>query len=266
MTYRELLNTDDWKLKRQEILIRDNHTCKRCGISKENKFSGMMYTCKKNILDEFNIKFLKNEHLETKLVELEGINRNINILCKTEIYNSEIITNRQYVIMVNFADKNVIKYPFNGSTINNLKENIFLKNRTNEIFNNIFNTIINKQSKNKNLVVDLEAIWLIEYGIEHMASKNCHNLHIHHKCYRKDIEIWNQNDEEYDTLCSICHQIVHQNQLIPFYDKYGNIIQYLKNCKKCNGTGYLPQFKNIFNGTCFDCNGFGLDYNFENIL
>lgn len=259
MTYRELLNTENWKRKRREILIRDNHSCKRCGISKNNKFSGKLFMLEKNLSNQFNFTIFKDEHIETNLIRLEGINKNLNILCKTDVFKSEIVTNRQYVIVVNFADKNIIKYPFNGSTINNLKENIFLNNRTNEIFNNLFN----KDSNNKNIEIDLEAIWLIEYGIEHLAIKDYNNLQIHHKCYRKDTEIWNQNDDEYSTLCSVCHQIVHQNQLIPFYDKYGNIIQHMKSCQKCNGTGYLPQYNNIFNGTCFDCNGFGLAYDFE---
>lgn len=244
MTYHELLNTENWKLKRQEILDRDNYTCKRCGISRENNFSGKLFTFEKNLTNQFKCVFLKDENLETNLVRLEGINLKLNILCKTDIYKSEIVANRQYVIAVNFADKRIIKYPFNGSTITNLKENIFLNNGTNEIFNKVFN----RKFSDPNIEVDLEAMWLIEYGVEHLAIKKYNNMHVHHKCYRKDIEIWNQDNEEYITLCSICHQIVHQNQQIPFYDEYGNIIQYMKNCHKCKGTGYLPQYNNVYNG------------------
>ncbi len=29
------------------------------------------------------------------------------------------------------------------------------------------------------------------------------------------------------------------------------------NCKKCNSTGYLPDFKRIERGMCFDCYGWG---------
>ncbi|GEM_PF-2342355 len=30
-----------------------------------------------------------------------------------------------------------------------------------------------------------------------------------------------------------------------------------KSCKKCNGTGYIPEYKHIQNGICFSCWGTG---------
>lgn len=30
-----------------------------------------------------------------------------------------------------------------------------------------------------------------------------------------------------------------------------------RTCVRCNGTGYLPQFKHVENGICFKCRGSG---------
>lgn len=261
MSYAELLNTDDWKQKRNEILVRDNHSCKRCGISENNRLDGILINLGNNLRDKFNFTFFRDERIEANLVRLEDINNNRNFICKSDVYKCEIVENRKYVIAVNFAVKNVIKYPFNGSTIENTKKNIFIENR---IFD-ITNDDIKKTSQNKNIEVDLEGIWLIEYGIEHLVLKNYKSLQVHHKCYRQGTEIWNQNDDEYITLCNVCHQIVHQNQQIPFYDNYGNIMQNMNRCQKCNGTGHLPHYYYFLNGVCFECNGFGYSNDFGHI-
>jgi hypothetical protein len=253
MTYSELLKTENWKLKREEILLRDNNTCRRCGISKENKFDGRIYLPNKNLETQFTVEFLHNKFLNTNVVHLKSKANSIDIYCKSEIYKSEIVENRQYCIIINFAPIDFIKYPFNGATINNLNDNFFLKSET----NNFFNETLNKNHAHLNIEVDIEAIWLIEYGIEHLVSKSNFNLQVHHRCYREEIEIWEQQNNEYITLCNICHQIVHQNQIIPFYDINGNILQNLLTCKKCNGTGYLPQFNHYEGGTCFSCKGKG---------
>lgn len=35
-------------------------------------------------------------------------------------------------------------------------------------------------------------------------------------------------------------------------------------CSDCNGSGYLPQYKHIQDGLCFNCGGFGLDEEISN--
>ena len=124
--------------------------------------------------------------------------------------------------------------------------------------------MITDEDEVKNLEVDNEAFWLIEYGIENLSCKNGNKLEVHHKCYRKNQAIWDQDDSEYITLCNICHEIVHNNQLIPFYNENGGIIQFMTPCLKCNSTGYLKQYSHISNGICFSCNGLGSLIDIEN--
>jgi len=49
---------------------------------------------------------------------------------------------------------------------------------------------------------------------------------------------------------------------LQFYDIDENSFQKISNikdCKKCNNTGYLPEYKHIYNGRCFSCNANGLE-------
>lgn len=44
------------------------------------------------------------------------------------------------------------------------------------------------------------------------TCRNCGNtentLHVHHKFYRKGVEIWDYEDEVYETLCHECHSTI----------------------------------------------------------
>jgi hypothetical protein len=98
-----------------------------------------------------------------------------------------------------------------------------------------------------------------------LSNNNCYPLykkekwlHVHHKCYRAGVDIWDQSDDEYITLCNVCHRIVHDRQLIPYYDQSGRIYQFLEQCDRCGGTGYFKHYKHVQNGTCFKCNGMRL--------
>lgn len=261
MNYSDLLKTDHWKNKRQEILKRDNHECQRCGISRFNNFHGKIFKLGKNIEKNYKITFFNEDNLNTKLVSLIDCN-GLEFICKTDIFKSTINSFQEYVITINYAKKDIIKYPFSGSTIENKKSNIFLKNATNEFLADLYTY----DDHINNLEVDLEAFWLIEYGIENLSCRNGFNLEVHHKCYRKNKAIWDQDDKEYITLCRICHEIVHNNELIPFYNENGVVIQFMSPCLKCNSTGYINEYNHIANGICFCCHGLGSLVDIKNYL
>src|SRR5690554_3296351 len=205
MTYQELLQTDNWRQKRQEILLRDDHKCQRCGVSKNNTDldSKLLFMGKGgDLIDKsFDFCFFENPNSNVSLVSIKYANK-VEMICKTDIYKSTINKNHTYVIVENFVEKDFIKYPFNGTTEPQIKDNIFLKNDTNE---SLITYIRDKVIKDERIDVDLEGFFLIEYGIEHYVSKNKFSLHVHHKCYRKDVDIWAQDNDDYITLCNICH-------------------------------------------------------------
>ncbi|AOZ98829.1 MULTISPECIES: HNH endonuclease [Flavobacterium] len=250
MSYNELLNDQRWRTKRNQILVRDKHTCQRCGISPSSNFNATSFKLGTNFQTNFGIEYI-NEDSNTKIIRLVK-NTGQEIICKTSLAEYQINLTTEYTILVNFAIKNFIKYPYNGATVNNLKDNIFISPGTNS-------ALIKALEKHKStLAIDLEGIWFVEKKNEEEFSKNSQALHVHHKCYRKNYEIWNQDDDDYVSLCNVCHQIVHINQLIPYYDEVGRIYQYMKPCPRCNGKRILECYKHVQNGICFQCKGEGV--------
>lgn len=142
--------------------------------------------------------------------------------------------------------------PFQGNILNNTVKNIFLANETN-------NYLVNKLEKklDKNISVDREAIWICQFADRENYFKFRRPLVVHHKCYRANEDIWAQRDEEYVSLCNICHAIFHESCDIPFYDSNGVDYHILINCSRCNGQGYIARFAHIDVEICYKCNGAG---------
>lgn len=69
MNYSELLNTDEWKNKRREILERDSNTCQRCGINSDNFISSSKIIFSENL--NFEILRLKKEILPYDIIILK---------------------------------------------------------------------------------------------------------------------------------------------------------------------------------------------------
>ena len=81
-------------------------------------------------------------------------------------------------------------------------------------------------------------------------------LHVHHKYYIKNKLPWDYPAEALISLCKNCHQEIHDKEKIPVY--VNDLMQTeldFKKCRKCNGSGYLPQYHYYMEGVCFQCNG-----------
>lgn len=257
-TYKEKLESQEWKDKRKEILIRDNYTCQRCGLKEDELKEKTIYA---NIesTDEFPLReriiINSNDHFTTNIATIKRRDQKA-ISCKTALekdFDKEI----EYFVSFNLAVKSHIKYPFNGSRINNLNQNLFLSSNVNQDLFNELRIKLNEKIDFDNYDFDLEGVYLHKkWGAEH-HSKYC--LQVHHKCYRQDVEMWDQPNEEYVSLCNICHKIVHENQMIPYYDKYGTIIQNTIPCSRCGGACFFPEYSHVNGGRCFKCNGRGYE-------
>ena len=82
-------------------------------------------------------------------------------------------------------------------------------------------------------------------------------LEVHHKYY-----IWNYLPWEYErialtTLCDKCHEIEHYKQKEIYLDQTLKTMKQLIYCHKCNGHGYIPEYKHVQSGICFNCGGLG---------
>ncbi len=254
MDYSQMLKTEEWKKKRNQIINRDNNKCQRCGFNPAENFpSGTVGTFSREIIIEKTTQVLNGE---VKIVRFFDIDYNEWIYCKALKDLPNTFGPNQVLLVSNYIEKKFSNKKFNGSSINNLGKIFFTNNQINARLIKEIKKLIGDQIDFDNFDFDREAFYLSTEGKEREFLKSIH-LHVHHRCYRKKFKIWNQPESDYVTLCNVCHRIVHENQLIPFYNENGDIYQYLTPCWKCGGLGYLECYKHIDNGICYACNGDG---------
>jgi hypothetical protein len=83
------------------------------------------------------------------------------------------------------------------------------------------------------------------------------NLNVHHRYYIFQHEPWAYYDNALITLCQSCHKMVHDTLPSIVYAQNGRVLKPMKftPCKRCDGYGYLSEYRHIQNGICFRCNG-----------
>ena len=252
MNYQDLLLSEQWKNKRKEILERDKSSCHRCGylVNIFNYPYGIFEFDEKIELKELGL-LNSDTRVASFIDKTDG-----KIFCKVP---RETLSKDAYddlILVVNFSLKKNIDYPYNGSIINNIKSNMFdLDNKINLNLSNKIKTECKEKLDFNKWEIDRQGYYLVHKSNLREYVKS--NLQVHHRCYRKTTKVWEQKDEEYITLCNICHRIVHENQLIPYFNEIGDIYQYMEPCWKCAGQKYFNCYKNILNGVCFACNGNG---------
>ena len=78
-------------------------------------------------------------------------------------------------------------------------------------------------------------------------------LNTHHNYYIFGRKPWDYDNGALVTLCSRCHQKRHQQTKIPLYTSDRQLIcSALPVCDRCNGTGYLPQYRYFMGGIWVD--------------
>ncbi|HLK27115.1 MAG TPA: hypothetical protein VKT28_00935 [Puia sp.] len=81
-------------------------------------------------------------------------------------------------------------------------------------------------------------------------------LNVHHKFYIWNNLPWKYDINDLETLCINCHIKTHSEEKILTY------LNFLKEefveeklCNKCEGKGYIQDYKHFQNGICFECWG-----------
>lgn len=263
MNYSELLKSEKWKNKRTEILKRDEQICQRCGIES----STTVIYCIKEIDEKIEWKKI-GDTLNPSIKIVKFHYNGMEVFCKTKNSYQYSFSKGESLLIFHLGKKNKLKYPYSSAVINNVKFSIFdeINYQTKQ-----FPEFLREKLKLKYDVdfekddIDFHSFYLAKKDDAKEFIKNS-NLHVHHKCYRKGKEIWNQKNSEYESLCNICHKIVHENQLIPFYDEDGINYHTTKPCRRCGGLRYFGEYKHINNGICFGCNGKGYQQDLTKLL
>lgn len=94
-----------------------------------------------------------------------------------------------------------------------------------------------------------------EPGLYYLKAIEQEFLQVHHKVYRTNICPILQDNNDLITLCRNCHEKHHMEHELVVIDYKGNKIEAAETCSKCSGRGYLPKYRKVQNGICFECWG-----------
>lgn len=294
--YKKLLEQDEWKRKSEIILNRDNFVCQECGCMgirnnipfKINSINDVDKLFENKLsLEGKNIKQLC-EDVQWKNVYDKNLrwfeSKNFNDICF--LNNFKLNGEHKFIYYMFVSDKpltdcfiervsyNKLNCLYNDFNIQDVKYNAFGFNidlgKTNyaiiEYKKNICKAS-NSVSGNFNVGIYFERKcynlcfrYSKEYNKSEFELLKLKRLNVHHKYYVLGKKPWEYDNDALETLCSECHKNRHKLSSVPIYQTSNNEIpvRYASICRRCNGTGYLPQYKYYENGICFECGGEGV--------
>jgi hypothetical protein len=232
--YSKLLQTQEWRKKRTLILKRDKYRCQTCQNEKLLKDTNCKYFFKGIQANSHSPESWKIELFDHDIVtgyyqvyfrgEFSKLPRNIKLFVKK--------VNARYAELIAIA-KSSEQSP----------EEKYLSQKSLYPQNKI--DLCSKILPSFNENDDFEFIYV-------------NGLHVHHKYYILNKKPWEYSNDALITLCFHCHYDYHENhQVQVFTDELLHDFKYKPFCKKCNGSGYIPEFYYHKAGICFNCNGKG---------
>lgn len=243
LNYQEQLETREWKSRRKEIIERDKHTCLFCGKSKSLRivfedneyyvgidFSKEKITPSDYSIIEYGTKFSDeiekwNNH-EIKIGPLP-IYSQIGVLSAEGIFFYTVWT-----ILNDYK------------SVNMRTECYIAKLLCNDGY--VVSVLYTDEDDLYDLV--LRRVYV---------QKEPVTLTVHHKRYILGKQAWEYEDDGLVTLCQHCHSKVHEFLPVQTYAQMKGKLKVMNYtpCIRCNGTGYLPEYKHVENGICFRCRG-----------
>ena len=231
-SYGSLLQRDEWKAKRLEILRRDGFSCACCKrkaleeITDSNIASPVYVGLINGFIKKNDIKSIRILSKE-QLMDIHGYTA---LHVHTLRYSSS-----RFLLPDNSEDIILSAIPKGFSIMDSSIEfaDVVLKD------GRAFSI---EKSRNLSLRNLKNPIQILERSTEPKY------LNVHHKLYRQDRNPWDYDNGELITLCEECHERLHRS---------GEIVKWIKltPCYRCGGKGYLPQYKHVEDGICFRCRG-----------
>lgn len=232
-SYAQLLECDEWKERREEILSRDNYYCSKCNSSEPLKHMNYAIFFKKQHL-------VKNESIIETSIPLDDFKVRFDIL-EIKIFKNPFVkllygVTDKYTILA--VDQNLIKNEGNKSMMVN-----YFHNNVNGCIMPIIEKIGSKRQ-----AIPIPYIIPINFSSP---------LQVHHKYYIHKRLPWKYEDDAFITYCAKCHQEFHDYNNVKVYSEIGGILKEINYtpCKRCNGSGFLSQYLHVQNGICFRCKG-----------
>lgn len=243
LSYQEQLETREWKSRRKEIIERDKHSCLFCGKSKSLRiaFGDNEYYV--------GIDFSKEKIFPSDYSIIES---GIRLSDEIEKWNNHRIKGGSlpgsWQIGVLSAEG---IFFYTVWTTNDDYKNVDVKT---ECY--IARLLCSDGYVASVLYTDEDDLYdLVLYRV--YVQKEPVTLTVHHKRYILGKQAWEYGDEDLVTLCQHCHSKVHEFLPVQTYAQVKGELKVMNYtpCIRCNGTGYLPEYKHVENGICFRCRG-----------
>lgn len=224
--YAKLLQTSEWRNKREEILKRDKYRCIKCDNARllENTDCKLYFEGRQeraSLPESWVIRLL--DKLDTYELYFQGslsnLPRNTRLFVK-KIDNS-------YAELVAMATDSTCTILKNLNEIEKIK--VYSKN--------------------------------IPYDNNNLDFFMVRGLHVHHHYYIKNKKPWEYINEALIALCEHCHHEFHESNEVKVYENEKmEDFEFRPYCEKCGGSGYLSEYHYHCGGICFNCNGKGIIY------
>lgn len=263
MTYKEQLESRQWKELRQQVITRDQFKCQSCFNEVLLKDSVKELVKRKSLRDNENIdqfvsdsgkigyapKSVRYSQYYLGYFGLHGERNCLEALVSIDQKEFDFLTSTEAVKYVESSKITAKKF----HSIRWLKNE---QRKTRQEIAKLSNRRFPKQ--------DLEQIELTpeEYDSYEQRRLTLNKdflsvirLHVHHEYYQAGKLAWEYPLEKLKTLCWICHQKEHENGLISVLDESGTSLKKYHYCTRCFGAGEFPEFGHVQNGICFNCLG-----------
>jgi hypothetical protein len=249
MPYAELLLSNEWQFYRSHILDRDKKTCQICHNQK------LLKSCHRG-----NLTF-HHEHISSYIYYHDNeINEQPIFIPKWEYaFNNNGIRFRKgrdasflkncHAFFETIDDKNYLVAAKKKNSFDEVIPSL-----------SIFERPMSKKIEEAiNLFLGYSKDQIIEYiNNESFDDINWHlinGLHVHHLYYQKSKRPWEYPFNALITVCWKCHESIHSNKKIDYFDENFTKIGTLTPCYRCHGAGYFPEYLHVEEGICFRCKG-----------
>lgn len=98
---------------------------------------------------------------------------------------------------------------------------------------------------------------LYEPDISYRPVSHSRRMHVHHRLYIYGRLPWQYSHRHLITMCEHCHHQWHQTKQVKVYRPTddGYCEERVTPCRRCSGSGRLPQYNHVHLGICFRCWG-----------
>ncbi|MGX7688631.1 hypothetical protein ACWA1C_15810 [Flectobacillus roseus] len=256
--YRDLLQSDYWKVKREEIIKRDNNKCQHCFNKSHLEYN----------LSTFSLKPSKGN---STIINIHNSNGTEVFTERNFTFYSSLKSSLKDILIVVYEEDSTL-----NKVIGFFSTNISISENEvdEEIENNINNELLKFEPHRREAIryylksYDPPRRLIISKLIEKKIKASINNLelnalnwsevknlHVHHKYYQMGKLPWDYPDEALITLCWRCHEGIHRKEKTKWLNENGQVVGSLTPCLRCFGAGVFPEFNHVQNGICFRCDG-----------